>query len=153
LFDALIWPMRRPIKLIARTYGCAAAIALAAACGAGRAQSQDGISLDHYFRLFPHFPAEVKAEIRDGHVVVSWTKPPPAPEGHIGYERAIAAYKVYRLGIGEDRTLIGKTRALTFTDPTKPRPGQHLRYSIVVVPRSGNESVQSNAAEIEIPAK
>jgi len=144
--------MQRPVRLIVRICGCAVAIALGVAYGASRAQSEDSISLDHYFRLFPHYPAEVKAEIRGGRVVVSWTKPPPAPEGHIGYDRAIATYKVYRLGNGEDRTLIGKTRALTFTDPTPPRPGQHLRYAIVVVPRSGNESVQSNAAEIEVPA-
>jgi len=147
--------MRRPIKLIARAYGCAAAIALGAAGAASHphAQSQDGISLDHYFWLFPHFPSEVKAEMHDGRVVLSWTKPPPAPEGHIGYDRMIAAYKIFRLGLGDNRTLIGKTLALTFTDPKPPRPGQHLRYAIVVVPRFGNESLQSNVAELEVPAK
>jgi hypothetical protein len=140
-------------------YAFAAMLAAAVTACAAHAQnkpspspeSRNGISLDEYHKSFPPLPRGVRAEIRDGKAVVSWDTPPAPPPGKIGYDPAVARYRVYLLGPDQHRTPIGKTTGLSFTDPARLRPGSTRRYGVTAVQRSGQESGISNEAVLQVP--
>jgi len=113
--------------------------------------AQDGLSLEHYERLFPHPPTAVKAEIKDGHAAISWRPPSPPPAGKIGYDPVVAEYRVYRLGTDFQRRLVGKTEALGFQDPEALSSGATARYGVTAVQRNGVESALSNEAAVRAP--
>jgi len=114
--------------------------------------AQDGLSLEHYERLFPHPPTAVEAEVRDGHAAISWQQPSPPPAGPIGYDPVVAEYRVYRLGTDFQRRLIGKTKALTFQDPEALSSETTARYGVTAVQRNGVESALSNEVTVRAPA-
>lgn len=143
--------MRRlPRAWTAWIFGCVALGADLIAVPACAQQSQDGLSLDEYYRFSPPHPEAVAAEIRNGRVVISWQRPNAPPPGKIGYDPVVVRYKVYRIGENERRTLIGETAGMSFTDPAPLQPGAR-RYGVTAIQRSGDESGMSADAELRIP--
>jgi hypothetical protein len=114
--------------------------------------SQNGISLDEYYKSFPPLPRNVRAEIRNGKAVISWDKPDAPPAGKLGYDPAVKRYRVYVLGPGQHQTPIGKTTGMSFTDPAQLRPGSTRRYGVTAVHKSGQESGMSPEAVLRVPA-
>lgn len=128
-------------KLIA---GAAVSVALATLWpGPGRAQ---GMSADEYERMFAPAPQRVSARMQGGTAIVAWTPAPAPPKGRLAYDRALSHYRVYRL-VGEDRRVIGETRATSFADRAPP-PGR-VRYVVTAIRRSGQEGARSEEAPLE----
>lgn len=116
----------------------------------GELEQGGGISLEEYLRGFPPAPVNVRAEDIDGRVLVFWEAPPnPGPAADLAYDPAIDSYRVYKLGPGLNRTLIGETTGTWFIDASPPGGSVH-RYAVTAVQRTGQESGASNEAKLRV---
>lgn len=132
-----------------------AAVVLAAMLSAwpgGTASGQDtGISQEEHLAVFPAAPVLVRAVAIDGGVMIFWEPPPAPPAGRtLAYDPAIERFRVYSIGPGRDRTLIGETAGTWFIDETAPAGSTRL-YAVTAVQRSGQESGPSHDVRVRAP--
>ena len=102
-----------------------------------------GISLEEQLRLYPPQPLAVMAVRSGDRAVISWQTPAdPRWAAPLGYDPEIETYRVYRIGPGQRRTIVGETRA-TSLGVDLPDGGKPRRYAVTAVQRSGQESPMS----------
>jgi len=111
----------------------------------------NGISLEEHLRTFPPHPVAVEATFCDGKATVLWKAPQtPGAVDTLGYDPVIDSYRVYRIGPGHTRSLMGETRGTWFVDPAA-KSGTVQRYAVTAVQRSGHESELSVTVRLRIP--
>lgn len=114
------------------------------------AAAASGITAEEYGRVFPQEPTGLHARPCGEAVLLLWSAPPlPGPSTKLAYDPAVDHYRIYRVGPGTDRTLVGEARG-TFYELAPPARAAG-DYAVTAVVRSGLESGMSHTVAVRAP--
>ncbi len=109
-----------------------------------------GITLEAQTRLYPPQPLAVMVVRSGDRLVISWQAPAdPRWAAPLSYDPEIETFRVYRIGPGQRRDIVGETRA-TRLRVDLPAGGKPPRYGVTAVQTSGQESPMSEIVKLRL---